>query len=492
MKSSRSSPKRSGKNSSEEVTAFDLFYQLTYMSATAAAGLQRGRLFELASRVDTPAAQYFQEINELVDKMRYSSPEACRMVGEHVKSEDLHTFLLRLSDALRSGEPLPPFLAREAEVQGDHYVNAYERDLQSLSKWNDGYTSVSVSVALIVIINMVSTMIYPISQMAMGVMILTAVVIGFALAWVVSRAAPPEVYSIPWKQGSTQQRLSQKLATLFLPITVALTFALAMLHMPMSWLFIVAALPLVPLGISCMIAESRLPRKGAEISAFFRSLGGTATSRGTTLGDALASIKIDSFPALEADIKRLSLRLRAGAKPGSCWRLFGQETGSLLVSQAARVFYEATNLGGDPQVSGVLCSLFASKTALLRAKRGGVAATFTMLTLVMHGVISALMVFILEILRRFTIMLQAAMDTLQSDPATAQQGMSAMAFNIPQMSFLEQLTVGLLIVLALISSYAIVASEGTNILKISFYLFIMLFMNGIAFLIIPALLVNVL
>ena len=186
------------------------------------------------------------------------------------------------------------------------------------------------------------------------------------------------------------------------------------------------------------------------------------------------------------------MRLRAGAKPGSCWRLFGQETGSLLVSQAAGVFYEATNLGGDPEVSGVLCSLFASKTALLRAKRSGVAATFSWLTLVMHGVISALMVFILEILRKFVMMMQAAMDTLQSDQATAQLGMRAMAFNIPQMGFLEQLTVGLLLVLALINGYAIVASEGTNILKISLYLSIMLLVSGIAFLIVPAVLVNVL
>jgi archaellum biogenesis protein FlaJ (TadC family) len=114
-------PKRTGKDSSdgaksenEDISDFDLFYQLTYLSATAAAGISRYRLFQLACTLPSDSAKYFGDIYDLVANLRYDFPDACRMVGMRVKSENLRAFLLRLSDALRSGEPIPGFMAREA------------------------------------------------------------------------------------------------------------------------------------------------------------------------------------------------------------------------------------------------------------------------------------------------------------------------------------------------------------------------------------------
>ncbi|MCB8988893.1 MAG: type II secretion system F family protein, partial [Ardenticatenaceae bacterium] len=161
MISSKSLPKPTAKSSYKfkNVTPFDQFYQLTYMSAMAASGISRSKTFELAAASGSPAAQYFEAVNLLVNELRYDYPEACRTVAEKARSDDVKSFLLRLSDAMRSGEPLPTFLAREAEVQADAYDNAYERDLESLKKWSDAFSSIVVSVALIVIINLVSTMI---------------------------------------------------------------------------------------------------------------------------------------------------------------------------------------------------------------------------------------------------------------------------------------------------------------------------------------------
>ena len=118
MTSSKSSQKRTSKGFfEEEASGFDLFYQLVYMSATAAAGISRSRLFNLARRVPAPPSKYFDEVQTLVDSMRLNYPDACRIVGERAKSNEVKTFLLRLADSLRSGEPLAPFLARESSVQ---------------------------------------------------------------------------------------------------------------------------------------------------------------------------------------------------------------------------------------------------------------------------------------------------------------------------------------------------------------------------------------
>ena len=49
MNSSKSSPKRENKTSFKAISPFDLFYQLTYMSAMASSGIARGKVFEIAA-----------------------------------------------------------------------------------------------------------------------------------------------------------------------------------------------------------------------------------------------------------------------------------------------------------------------------------------------------------------------------------------------------------------------------------------------------------
>jgi len=77
----------------------------------------------------------------------------------------------------------------------------------------------------------------------------------------------------------------------------------------------------------------------------------------------------------------------------------------------------------------------------------------------------------------------------------AEQGAEAMkamavellSFAAPQTDFLEKITIAMLVLLALVNSFAIVSSEGSHLLKITFYLSIMLLLTGIAFLVVPPL-----
>ncbi len=488
MKSSGSLQKRIAKAFSEDISSFNLFYQLTYMAATAAAGISRNRVFRLARELANPAAQYFQQINELVESLRLNYPDACRMVGQSVKSPHVKNFLLRLSDSLRSGEPLAPYLAREADIQGEEYENEYERGLESLKKWNDGYTAVTVSVALIVIVNIVSTMIYDMGTPTMLGMVMTAAAAGFGVAWVISRAAPQEVRNVPLAEGSQEQRLARKLFLILAPLTVVVSVCLIMLEVETGWVAIVAALLLAPIGVVMAIGEGKMNKKATEVSPFLRSLGGTATSRGTTLKEALNHIKIDSFPTLQPDIRRLILRLNAFGKPRLCWQLFGTETGSKLIDQTTDIFFEAVNLGGDPERAGILSSEFAMRTTLLRAKIEGISATFVWLTIVMHSVLSALMIFLLGIMQEFTAMMEQAMAGLpQADESIGGISPDMFMFGAPRLSFLELVTTGMVILLAFINAFAMVSSEGSHLLKGCFYVSILLFVSGVSFLAVPPL-----
>ena len=487
--SSPSSPKRSAKDYFEEISSFDLFYQLTYMSATSAAGVSRSRVFELARQLACPTAKFFKNIHEVAENLRYNYPDAVRLVGEKTKANETKSFLLRLSDALRSGEPLAAFLRRESAVQGDHYENDYMRRLESLKKWNDGYVAMTISSALIVIIMMVSSIIYDMGTVTMMMMVMISIAASFGVAWILFRSGPQETISVSLKDGSKLQRRARKMFLTLAPLSVTAMLLAGVLGVPTGLVLIIGAALLLPVGITANKADDMTRKKDEEIAAFFRSVGGTATSRGTTLKEAIASIKLDSFPVLQNDIHMLDLRLKSYGKPLLCWQTFGMETGSLLAKQAVGVFYEAVNLGGDPETAGNVTSDFAMKTAMLRTQRQGVGATFAWLTMVMHGVMGALMVFLLTVLEQFGVRMQEAMATMNSGAdAEASLGLGNMfSFSTPQISFLTTVSIGMLFILSVVNAFAITASEGSHLIKINYYLSIMLMMGGVAFIFVPPL-----
>ena len=146
-------------------------------------------------------------------------------------------------------------------------------------------------------------------------------------------------------------------------------------------------------------------------------------------------------------------------------------------------------LGGDPEQSGLLASEFATSTAMLRAKRKGVAGTFRWLTIIMHGVLTALMVFLLAIMGQFMQMLNDAMAGVP-EGGGSMAGMGAttgmFSFGELQMSFMQKMTMGTVIMMALINAFAVVSGEGSQILKIFFYLSILLIFSGLNFLFVPS------
>ena len=186
----------------ESYSAFQFYYQLIYMSAVAAAGLSRNQVFDLGAKLNCVVAPYFADVQTLVSSLHYDYPRACRVVGGRCKETDVASFLLRLSDALEAGESLPGFLTHEAGVQRNVYVNEYERNLDSMRKWTDAYASLIVSMALIVIINLVSTMIYDMGNTLMMLFVGTACLFSAGGAWVVTRSTPRERLALCEGPGS--------------------------------------------------------------------------------------------------------------------------------------------------------------------------------------------------------------------------------------------------------------------------------------------------
>lgn len=484
ISSSTSSPKPASRASYKDPSGFDLFYQLIYMSAVASAGISRSQLFQLASRLVRAPADYFRRIHLLCEKMGYNYPAACNVVGLKAKSEAMKTFLLRFADALSSGHPEVAFLTQEAEVQRDAYEKEYDRNLASLTKWTDAYGAVVVSAALIVIVNLTSTMIYELNVALIAGLVLTAILATAGGAWIISRAAPSEPEAFFTREGPPFQRLTISLSKAVPPAILILCAVFWLLGWGMGWLLIGAGLIMLPLGIVSTQATKEIERKDKDIGPFLRSLGAVATATSTTLSQALTQIDLSSFPNLQPDMRRLSLRFRASIPPALCWSRFAHETGSRLISETITIFHDAIQLGGDADMVGALCSRFATTEVMLRARRRVIASTFSGLTVVMHGVVAALMVIILQVIRNFTGIL-AASAALQQQDALRSMELPVLSFGSPLLDTLSTITHAMVILLAFINAFAIIAADGGHILKGSLHLSILLALSGLSLVIVP-------
>ncbi len=493
MSSSKSLPKHASKSSFKIVSAFDMFYQLTYMSAMAAAGISRSKIFEIAAQSKSNAAAYFEAVNTLVDEFRYDYAEACRSIGLQSKSENMKTFLLRLSDALRSGEPLAEYLAREAGVTSEDYENGYERDLEGLKQWTNAFSSLVMSVSLIIIIQIVSAMIYSLNPTMMMGLVVTGVFVAAFGAWIIMRSAPKENMIVPAAQGSPQQQQALRLSRILIPTSVVLGVILSIIGLPISWSMMIAAAILAPVGYISMQSDKEVVKKDIEFSTFLRSLGGMATSSGTTLKQALTKIDLSSFPTLEPDIDRLSTRLSALVEPTTCWHKFGLETGSRLISEVSDIFYGAVKIGGDPERVGFLCSLFTAKTTQLRSKRRLTAGTFSGLATVMQAVVTGLMIFVLSIVTNFASMVAQLMPkSSDSMSAASAASLTIGQFSAGDLQFLGALTLVMVLILGVVSAAAMIFCDGGYKLKITLYLAMIVFISGICFLLVPPMVAGIL
>lgn len=484
ISSSRLLPKRASRVSFRAPSGFDLFYQLTYMSAIASAGISRGHLFERASSLLRAPGEYFGRIHLLCEKLGYNYPAACNAVGQRTKAEAMRAFLLRFADALASGHPEVSFLTQEAQVQREAYEKEYDRNLAALTMWTDAYGAILVSAALIIIVNLTSTMIYDLGTGTIIGLVVTAILACTGGAWVISRAAPGEAEAFFRPDGPRSQRLVLQLTRAIPPALLAVGLLCRLLGVGLGWLLLLASLLVLPLGITSMRATREVERKDREIGPFLRSFGAAVASTGTTLSAALQRIDLSSFPSLQPDMKMLGWRLKAAIPPALCWRQFAVETGSKLIRESIAVFYDAVELGGDADAIGSLCSQFATTEVMLRARRKVVASTFTGLTVVMHAVVSALMIIILEVIRKFTMVI-AAIPAAQGQDTMRQMQLPVLSFGGPMLGTLGTLTHAMVIVLALINTFAIVGADGGHILKGSLSLSLLLALSGLCLLIVP-------
>ncbi len=148
---------------------------------------------------------------------------------------------------------------------------------------------------------------------------------------------------------------------------------------------------------------------------------------------------------------------------------------------------DGVNLGGPPEKVGAIASKYAMEVALLRDRRTVSAIPFAMLTIPLHFAMTALMVFILEIMVTFNSQISGAIAELQE--TSSGQGLSLLpplpVFQSQDMGALALITTVALISLTIANGLAPKFAMGGSRLLISMFGSITCLMTGLNMLLIP-------
>jgi len=464
---------------------FDLFYQLAYMSSIAAAGIPRSQIFAFASQLPCSTAHYFKEIHVLAKQMRYDYAVACRMVGEASDVESVKSLLLRLASSLGSGEAEADFFAQEATFQAEAFKNEYERSVESLRKWSEGYAALIVSAALVVMVAAISMIIYPVATSFTVTRVGVTICVAVLGSWAIHRSSPKEVKIHTATSKCPAYKRVRWISRLFLPGAIAGFFVALLAGFGLGWALIIVAMLFIPVGIAGSIMDRQVKKKDSDISTFLRSLGNVASAVGITVSNALERLDLRSTANLAKDVEHLRSRLDSRLKPEVCWQRFSLETGSETIYRSVKMFNDASRLGGDPEEVGNRSSVVAMTLEFLRAKRYQVSSSFGFLAFAMHAALIALLVFVVQVILLFGEVVEGVY-TQGVEEAQA-KALEVFSFSFEGIKVLETLALPCILVLSITTAFAVKAADGCSNYKLFGYLAITLGLSGIGLVIVPML-----
>ena len=447
----------------------------------------RDVIFEHTIRQRFKTAVYFKQVYLLAKRLGFHYAHAFRLVAGQAGAQTVKSLLLRFASALGSGESEPDFLLQESRIEREKYTGEYTRGVESLQKWGDAYAAFLVSSTLIVVVALISTMLYDLGTgfilLLTGAMFLLT---GFGV-FIIHVAAPYEIVTYRSGRGPEARSRAPVLFRVLVPPGGVVAGYLALTQDP-GLAFIAIGVSLIPASVYAFLDDSRVSRADQEVASFVRALGNVTASLGTTLTVALNSIDTKSMGALEPYLARLQTRLNSRLSPKVCWERFTDEVGSELVDRTSRMFVDGVALGGSPDTVGAIARDYAMNIALLRANRYATALPFAFLVVPLHAAMTALLIFILEIMRAFNAhLVEATQELVAQGSDLLPQLPNLPAFQPKEMGMVTNITLIVVVVLTVANSLVPKLATGGHILKLLVYAPVMCIASGVNLVIIPPL-----
>jgi flagellar protein FlaJ len=471
----------------------DLLYTITYMNTIATGDIARDEIFRRVSeRDDFVCSKYFKQVYMLAKNWNYEYSYACAVVAKRVANKRLKDLLMRLSNAMGSGEPEAKFLEGEWITMMQIHKNEYERALESLKRWTDAYIALLVSMAFVSVTMLLSVILYNLGDpftMLMATVFLTGMV-GAICVYVIRAEAPKEFKVHNLKFRSIEQKQVADMEKILIPGALLITVLLFAMGVNPGLILIVVGLIVAPIGFIGMIDDKNIDTRDRDFSQFTKMLGAICGGMGVTVKEGIKKVDQKSIGSLDVLVKRLYVQLLMGIEPRLCWEKFVGFSGSELINKFSYVFLDAVEIGGDPVKIGKMVNATSLEIVLLRMKRHLTASSFTTLVIPLHIAMCSLMIFIIQIMIIFANMiskLYSTMDTFDTN-GTGGLSVSSMGFSLFQnvdVDLLAQYAFMMVLVLTIFDTLAAWVTVGGARYKIFYYGSIMLVTSGLALIIVP-------
>jgi len=474
---------------------YDLLTVLTYLACISTANVSRMQLFEGAAKLNYGPSPYFAQVANLVQTLGHDFAHACHVVSQTAEDDVMRHFLLRLGNSMASGEAESVFLERESMVQMADYTNDYERDVELLRKWTDAFVALMVSTNLVVLVALISNMIYDLGSLLILMTEGVTIVVAGLGAWLLYRIAPFDPVIHKLKDKSQEQKLMSLLARILFPGALLMALLVYFVFQSMGVAFVIAGLLVLPVGVVTHRLERKVDDRDRDIADFLRALGGVTAARGSTVIDSLSHIDRRAIGSLEPELKRLLARVAVGINTTRAWGRFMAETGSELVHRVVRCFWDAIDLGGDPEKVGRFAADMALRISLLRSKRKLVSSTFNYVIIPMHIALVGTLVFISEVVSAFNTKLVEAQSIVGGENATTispeQIGIpSALTFQSFDTGFIKLMVITVILALTAVNAFAPRAAAGGHNFKMALFGAFTLCATGAILLLLPPLAAN--
>jgi len=491
--------KKSKKKSTRDVSpdnaaiSFDLYTNLTYMAALSQGEPSRDLIMARALEQDFKTGIFFRQVYLMTKRMGFEYSRAFRLVARKARADSIKNLLLRFAGAINSGVSETDFLLEEAHVEAEQYNSSYLRSLETLAKWADAYAALLVSVTLVVVVAMISTMLSQLGNSFLMILTVAMVIVTAFGVYIIFRTAPSEQVVYQNRRGPKHRQTSKRLLKTVAPAATVLGLFLSLSY-GLPILLIMIGLGLLPSGVFAWLDNGRIGKIDKEASAFIRSVGNVTASLGSTVSVGLEKIDRRALDTLDPLIRRLQIRLNRSIDVNKSWEAFRDEAGSALLNSSTRMFVDGVTLGGEPDKVGVIASKYALDVALLRDRRAVSAAPFAILTIPLHFAMTALMVFILEIMITFNQQISGAISELNE--SSGGQGLALLpplpVFQGQDVGSLTMITTVALLSMTIANSLAPKFAMGGSRLLISMFASITCLMTGLNMLIIPTIAQNIL
>ena len=489
MISTASSPKRIEKVSSDNIViSFDLLSNLTYMASLSAARAPRHEILKRAGEQKLlQTSVVFEQVHLLAQRLGVEYTRALQLVAGKARATNLKSLLLRFANSISSGESEHIFIREETRIEGGRYRNEYERSLENLKKWTDAYAAMLVSVTLIVVVSMVSTLLGALGTSFIIVVGITMFLVTSGGVYVILRTAPYEQVTY---DGDTDGPPDRATSRFFLRTLGPMGLLLAL---PTGLVFgvgpalITLGAFVYPIGFFANRDDKKIAEMDREVPTFIRSLGTISGTTTSTLSTAMVSLDLESMGTMEPHVLRLRTRLRSELPAELTWERFNTETGNELLRRSTEMLVDGVEMGANGEEVAEIASSYASSVTELRQKRQIVASSFSFLVIPMHVAMTALLLFILQIVITFDEKLaEVSAGGPESTTATAAANVPGLEiFQSQDLTLITAMITMVILLLTVANALAPKFASGGHNLKIGATLGVACMISGINMVLIP-------